>query len=300
MSKSPAFAHNMAQYQQRIEMQLEQCLPPLTQVPTQLHEAMRYASLSGGKRLRAMLVYFCGTSLGINNLALLDASACAVELIHAYSLIHDDLPAMDNSDLRRGKPTCHLAFDEATAILAGDALQALAFEILTTYGPPLPDTIRLQMTILLAKACGTSGMAGGQALDLQASQKVISLEELIHLHQLKTGALIECSAMLGTLAAQCAYPTHIKAIETYSHHVGLAFQIQDDILDIESDTHTLGKPQGIDSINQKNTFVSVLGLAGAREFLLSEHQKALTALTQAGLDMPDLIALAEFVVQRAY
>ncbi len=298
MTSTLPFTQHMQRYQERIEQQLALCLPAIEHSPMRLHQAMRYASLAGGKRLRALLVYFCGVSLGVTDFTRLDASACAVELIHAYSLIHDDLPAMDNSDLRRGKPTCHLAYDEATAILAGDALQALAFDVLTTYGAPLPDTTRLQMTIALAKACGTAGMAGGQALDLQASQQAITLPELIHLHQLKTGALIECSAMLGTLAAQCDVPASRTAIHTYAHHLGLAFQIQDDILDVSSDTATLGKPQGLDHLNQKTTFVSLLGLEGARQFLREEYQKTVAALDTLSISTSERRALATFVVER--
>jgi farnesyl diphosphate synthase len=296
-NKLDDFAVVMQGYQQRIENQLQQCLPSVNKLPQQLHEAMRYASLGGGKRLRALLVYLCGTTLGAS-LDQLDASACAVELIHAYSLIHDDLPAMDNSALRRGKPTCHIAFDEATAILAGDALQALAFEILNTYKSNLPAATQLQMTTCLAQACGTSGMAGGQALDLLSTNQPLTLDELIYLHRLKTGKLIEASAMLGALAAQTHNNVQLNAIQNYAHHLGLAFQIKDDILDVESDTATLGKPQGIDSTNQKNTFVTLLGLAGAHDFLHDEYHRATSALGATTLSTPLLQALASFVVYR--
>jgi farnesyl diphosphate synthase len=285
-------------YQQRIEQKLAACLVEEAESPEWLHQAMRYSSLGGGKRFRALLVYCCGHACGVSEDDLLDAGACAVELIHAYSLIHDDLPAMDNSDLRRGKPTCHLAFDEATAILAGDALQALAFEVLTTQTAALPAEKRLTMTIELAKACGTRGMAGGQALDLRSGQVNLTLTELIHLHHLKTGALIECSATIGALCANNLSPEKLQAIYSYAHHLGLAFQIKDDMLDVDGDTATLGKPKGIDDINQKTTFVSLLNYQGAQTFLLQEYEQAITALQKVNLVHPQLMNLAKFVINR--
>ncbi|MFN7098609.1 MAG: polyprenyl synthetase family protein, partial [Gammaproteobacteria bacterium] len=240
----------------------------------------------------------CGHACGMTDDAILDAGAGAVELIHAYSLIHDDLPAMDNSDLRRGKPTCHLAFDEATAILAGDALQALAFEILTTQTTSLPAEKRLAMTIELARACGTRGMAGGQALDLHSGLTNLTLDELIHLHRLKTGALIECSAIIGALCADTLSPGVLESIHAYARHLGLAFQIKDDMLDVDSDTETLGKPKGIDHVNQKTTFVSLLNYNGAKQFLLQEYDQAIQSLQKVDLLNPQLIALADFVINR--
>lgn len=285
-------------YQQRVEQQLSNVLTTSHDSPEWLLQAMRYSSLQGGKRFRALLLYSCGHACGVNDDALLDAGACAVELIHAYSLIHDDLPAMDNSNLRRGKPTCHLAFDEATAILAGDALQALAFEVLAAQPAILSTEKRLNMVIELAKACGTRGMAGGQALDLRSGQIDLTLDELIHLHRLKTGALIECSALIGALGVDTLPPTQLQAIHEYAKHLGLAFQIKDDMLDVASDTETLGKPKGIDHINQKTTFVSLLNYEGAETFLLHEYERAIQALQRADLMHAHLLDLAEFVVHR--
>lgn len=286
-------------YQRRVEEKLETYLIPSTISPSWLHESMRYSTLNGGKRFRALLVYACGQAVGVNDDNLLDAGACAVELIHAYSLIHDDLPAMDNSDLRRGKLTCHLAFDEATAILAGDALQALAFEVMLRSVSGLSIEQRLSMLTELVLACGTRGMAGGQALDLRSSGMNLSLPELIHLHQLKTGALIKASAVMGALAAKHLNPDKLSAIRIYAQHIGLAFQIKDDILDI-SDTTLLGKPAGLDRINQKNTFITLLGQAQAQNLLLEECDKAIAALEHANINTSRLVQLAEFVVQRQY
>ncbi|MEE9452156.1 MAG: farnesyl diphosphate synthase [Gammaproteobacteria bacterium] len=226
--KSPSFLPHL---QSHINNALDACLIKNDCAPQNLHQAMRYATLGGGKRIRPILVYLSGQALG-SSLEHLDAAACAVELIHSYSLIHDDLPAMDDDDLRRGQASCHKAFGEATAILAGDALQSLAFEILTQQN--LPDTIQLAMIKTLAKACGSLGMAGGQALDLAASSS-ITLGELENIHQLKTAALLKASVKLGALAAQCEENKFIDALEQCAWHLGLAFQIQDDLFDSQED-----------------------------------------------------------------
>ncbi|NNM58612.1 MAG: polyprenyl synthetase family protein [Legionellales bacterium] len=288
----------MPAYQQRIEQKLNNFLPIDPLSATALNQAMRYATLGGGKRFRALLVYCCGHAGSITNDDLLDKGACAVELIHAYSLIHDDLPAMDNSHLRRGKPTCHLAFDEAIAILAGDALQALAFELIANQSPLLSAEQTLSMVIELAQACGTRGMAGGQALDLRSGQVGLTLDELIHLHRLKTGALIECSARIGALYSTSLEDSQIQAIKQYAQHLGLAFQIKDDMLDIDGDPELLGKPTGIDNLNEKTTFVNLLTYSGAEQFLLSEIEKGIEALSQANLMYTELLDLGQFVVHR--
>lgn len=292
------FSSLMLRYQQRIEQKLSDCLPLDPLSATSLNRAMRYAALEGGKRFRALLVYCCGHAGAIQDDSLLDNGACAVELIHAYSLIHDDLPAMDNSDLRRGKPTCHLAFDEATAILAGDALQALAFELIAARSPTLSPERHLAMVVELAKACGTRGMAGGQALDLLSGKIDLSLDELINLHRLKTGALIECSARIGSLYSATLEETQLQAIKQYAQHLGLAFQIKDDMLDVDGDPELLGKPKGIDHLNEKTTFVNLLTYTGAQQFLVSEIEKGIEVLNQANLLNKELLDLANFTVDR--
>ena len=252
------------QLQDRIERVLSEVLPSEEQSPQRLHAAQRYSVLGGGKRLRPLLVYATGSYLSIP-LAMLDAPAAAVELIHAYSLVHDDLPAMDDDDLRRGRPTTHRAFDEATAILAGDALQVLAFSLLASTGPHAPsDAARLKMIQILADASGTAGMAGGQALDLAAVGRTLTLEELETMHRLKTGALIRASVLL---AASCATELPVglwEALDGYAQDIGLAFQIQDDILDVEGEVTALGKQTGADAARCKPTYPSLIGLETAK------------------------------------
>ncbi len=246
-----------------------------------LYDAIRYSVLNGGKRMRPLLVYATGEALG-HALDLLDAPAAAVELIHCYSLIHDDLPAMDNDDLRRGKPTCHKAFDEATAILAGDAIQALAFEVLADpILNPLPPGQKIKMISLLAQKSGMQGMAGGQALDLafEGNQSVVSLEHLRNIHLKKTGALIEAAVTLGALASEKEMgPSLIGELQKFARCIGLSFQIQDDILDIISTTEILGKSVGKDSAQQKATFPSRLGLETAKQYAITLHQEALETI----------------------
>lgn len=231
----------LRRFQERVERALEARLPSSAQAPQSLHEAMRYVTLGGGKRVRASLVYAAGAAVGASD-AELDVPASAVELIHAYSLVHDDLPCMDNDDLRRGKPTCHKAYDEATALLAGDALQSLAFEVLAS-DPTLTISAprRLRMLTLLAQAAGSPGMAGGQAIDLASGGKTLALAQLEDMHLRKTGALIRAAVLLGAYTREDVEPAKLKALEEYSHAIGLAFQITDDILDVEGHAETLEK-----------------------------------------------------------
>lgn len=249
-----------------METALDAALPRADASPQRLHAAMRHAALAGGKRMRPMLVYATGTAFGAVE-GELDAPACAVELIHAYSLVHDDLPSMDDDALRRGQPTVHVAFDEGTAILAGDALQSLAFELLA--GANSPAEIRIAMLQELATAAGVHGMCGGQALDLDATGSghgVLDLFALQHLHALKTGALLRASVRLGAIAAQVA-PDDRARLDVFADALGLAFQIRDDLLDVESDSATLGKTAGKDTAQAKATFPALIGIAASRERL---------------------------------
>jgi geranylgeranyl pyrophosphate synthase len=287
-------------YRARIEAVLDRALPIPDAGSQRLVEAMRYSALGGGKRLRPTLVYTAGVALGAS-LESLDDPAAAVELIHVYSLVHDDLPAMDDDDLRRGRPSCHRAFDEATAILAGDALQALAFEILA--GPAnLTDEEALRrhtMCRLLAHRIGTVGMAGGQAIDLESVGKRIDLAALQDMHRRKTGALIEASVLLGAVAAGVTSGPLYQALQDYSAAIGLAFQIQDDILDVTGTTDAIGKIAGADAALDKPTYTSLLGLEGARAAAAEQHQRALTAVAPLGAAGQELAKLADFVVGRA-
>ncbi|OOG54936.1 geranyl transferase [Rhodanobacter sp. B05] len=261
----------------RAEQALEHCLPSADHSPAELHLAMRYAVLGGGKRLRPLLVYAAAHALGEDGPAL-DAAACAVELIHAYSLVHDDLPAMDDDALRRGRPTCHVQFGEAMAILAGDALQALAFELLADDGAgTVAPAVRIAMLHTLGRACGAEGMAGGQALDLAAVGRPLSLLELEHMHACKTGALIRASVQLGALAAG-AGDGRLKALDDYASAVGLAFQVRDDILDVEGESAVIGKTSGKDAAASKPTFPSIIGLDASRARLAELTDAALDAL----------------------
>jgi geranylgeranyl pyrophosphate synthase len=284
--------------QQRAEAALDAALGPPDADVARLQEAMRYSVLSGGKRLRPVLVYMTGAALGAPAEAL-DAPAAAVELIHAYSLIHDDLPCMDDDDLRRGRPTCHKAFDEGTAMLAGDSLQALAFSVLA-HAPGLGDSARLAMLVTLADAIGTVGMAGGQAMDLAAEGRSLSAGELERMHRRKTGALIRASVELGAIAAGRVATAERSALRRYGEEIGLAFQIQDDILDVTSDTATLGKRAGADAALNKPTYPSILGLARATELAAGHRDRAIGALAGLGAAAEGpLEALARYVVDRA-
>ena len=285
-------------YQARIEAALESWLPPASRVPENLHEAMRYAVLGGGKRIRPVLVYASGEAFGVAPDAL-DGPACAVEMIHGYSLVHDDLPAMDNDDLRRGRPTCHRAFGEATAILAGDALQALAFHVLAADGKiGVSPEQRLRMIEILAAASGSLGMAGGQAIDLAAVGKSLNLEQLETMHRHKTGALIRASVELGALCCDGVDPAAFARVSQFAQCIGLAFQIHDDVLDIESDTATLGKPQGSDLAQNKPTYPQLLGLAGARDAARRLHDEAISALLPLDRRADALRSVANFIIGR--
>jgi len=287
-------------YAGRVEQALDHYLPSPNIEPIRLHAAMRYATLGGGKRIRAALVYATGEALGADADDL-DAAASAVELVHAFSLVHDDLPSMDDDDLRRGRPTCHRQFDEATALLAGDALQTLAFEVLTTDSTGT-DRVRsrLAMINILASASGSRGMAGGQALDIEATGQKLDLDQLINIHQLKTGALIHAAVSLGALAANVKDDEVNTGLNEYGRCIGLAFQIVDDILDITADTATLGKPQGSDIAANKATFPAIMGLQAARERANSLLDTALASLHPLGDNGRSLADLARFIVQRHY
>jgi farnesyl diphosphate synthase len=283
----------------RADEALAAALPDEAQPPTELHRAMRYAVLGGGKRLRPLLVYATGRAFGAP-IERLDSSAAAVEIIHAYSLVHDDLPAMDDDDLRRGRPTCHVAFGEAMAILAGDALQALAFEVLANDPLLATDAPRhLAMLRTLALACGSHGMAGGQAFDLAAVGKALDANELERMHVHKTGALIRASVRLGALAAGCSDDDVLAALEQYGHCIGLAFQIRDDLLDIEADTNQLGKTAGKDVAANKPTYPAILGIETSRAELAALTARALEALEPLGARAAALRDLARFVAARA-
>lgn len=288
----------LAQYRALAEAALERWLPSADAPPAALHQAMRYAVLGPGKRVRPVLVYATGEALGMS-VSRLDSSAVAVELIHAYSLVHDDLPAMDDDDLRRGRPTCHRAFDEATAILAGDSLQALAFEVLAT--DPAFDAVptrRVEMLTELAQASGSRGMAGGQAIDLAAVGRRISLPELETMHLFKTGALIRASIRLAYLAGERRDADQLDALDRYARAIGLAFQVQDDILDVEGETAVIGKPQGSDQDRDKPTYPNLLGLEGAKATAQRLCDEAVAALAGFDTGADTLRALAEYIVRR--
>lgn len=284
----------------RADDALARALPAADLAPVELHRAMRYAVLGGGKRLRPLLVYAAGHALGCDG-GILDAPACAVEIIHAYSLVHDDLPAMDDDDLRRGRPTCHIAFGEAMAILAGDALQALAFEILSTPHTADDDaSARIAMLRTLGAACGAEGMAGGQAFDLSAVGMTLSLEELERMHAYKTGALIRASVRLGALAAGCQDDAVLDRLDRYGHAVGLAFQVRDDILDIEGESAIIGKTAGKDAAADKPTFPSIIGLDASRTRLIALVDDALEAIAPLGPGSEWLAELARYSAHRGH
>jgi farnesyl diphosphate synthase/geranylgeranyl diphosphate synthase type II len=283
--------------QQRIAAALETTLPTVAEPASRLKQAMRYSALNGGKRVRATLVYAAAQAIAGTVPASTDSLACAVELIHAYSLVHDDLPAMDDDALRRGQPTCHIAFDEATAILAGDALQTMAFECLATVD--LPAEIRCQLILTLAQASGAAGMVGGQDMDLAAENRQIALVELESLHRHKTGALICGSVRMGALSVG-ANSEQLAALDQYAAAIGLAFQVQDDILDIESSTEELGKQQGADIALNKSTYPSLLGLENARQRAQQLCNDAIQALTIFDQQAEPLRGLARYIVQRKH
>jgi len=265
-----------------------------------LSQAMAYSAVRGGKRVRAALVYGTARACGVDH-ASLDPLAAAVEAMHAYSLIHDDLPAMDDDALRRGQPSCHIAFDEATAILAGDALQALAFELLASaQGPHMSAQQCLAMVICLAQAAGAEGMVAGQMLDMAAAHDAVSLAQLERLHSLKTGALIVASIEIGALAQGQVSDAQRLNLRSYGQAIGLAFQVQDDILDIEGETATLGKAQGSDLMNDKSTYPALLGMTAAKQRLLELHQQAQESVAEFGAAAQPLVWLADFIVTRKH
>lgn len=280
-----------------VDAELDRCIDQ-SAASDRLQEAMRYSVLGGGKRIRPALCLAAARSLGQNDNRTL-APACAVELIHAYSLIHDDLPAMDDDELRRGRPTTHIAFDEATAILAGDALQALAFGLLAN-GAGLDSEARLAMVQELARAAGHNGMVGGQAIDLESVGKSLTLAQLETMHRHKTGALIEASVRMGALSAGRVGTPELEALTTYARVLGLAFQVQDDLLDIEGSTDVIGKPQGSDVARDKPTYPALLGLEGARQHLAELLATAKASLETFGPEADPLRAMADYVVARTH
>jgi geranylgeranyl pyrophosphate synthase len=290
-------AARLASYQERIEKVLARTLELPDCGTDRLREAMRYSALGGGKRLRPILVYVTGESLGAP-LERLDPAAAAVELIHVYSLVHDDLPAMDDDDLRRGRPTCHRAFDEATAMLAGDAMQALAFGVLASERSGLPADARLEMMRLLAGAAGTAGMAGGQAIDLESVGHDLTAAAVENMHLRKTGALIQASVLIGAVASGLGPGPELDALRRYGADIGLAFQIQDDILDVEGDPALLGKATGADSARRKPTYPSTAGMEAARRRAAELHTRAIATLPPLGPRGSTLADLAHYMVHR--
>ncbi|MBR9727320.1 (2E,6E)-farnesyl diphosphate synthase [Shewanella intestini] len=293
---TPTLFESITNYQQRVDAILAKKIDALDDSATQLKAAMRHGALIGGKRIRPFLVYSVGEMLGVP-LEKLDQAAVAIECIHAYSLIHDDLPAMDDDALRRGKPTVHVAFDDATAILAGDALQTLAFESISDPSSPLCATQQLQMVTALAKAAGYQGMCGGQAIDLSATDQRIELARLTELHNKKTGALISCAIELALIAAQANNETKV-ALTQYGQALGLAFQVQDDILDITASTEEIGKPQGSDEQSNKSTFPKLMGLQGAIECANQLIEDALSALTNLPYNSQLIEKFARYIIER--
>jgi geranylgeranyl diphosphate synthase type II len=299
---SEDFSQFVADCRQRVDSALQQLLPAIQLPGERLRDAMRYSLFNGGKRVRPILVYASGFAvsdkLSAEQQSSLDLVACAVESIHAYSLVHDDLPAMDDDDLRRGKPTCHIAFDEATAILAGDALQTHAFELLSQ-AAYLTDSCKLALLQHLARASGVHGMVLGQAIDLAAVNQQLDLAQLENMHRHKTGALIRASVAMGAITGG-ANTLQLRALDTYASAIGLAFQVQDDILDVTTDTQTLGKQQGADVARNKPTYVALLGLDQARAKARELHQQALEALKDFDQRAEPLRALSAYIIERSH
>lgn len=288
----------MLKHQSQIEFVLEKRLQQgLKPGSARLFEAMRYATLGGGKRLRALLVYATGQAMGAKQPAM-DVAAAAAEMIHAYSLVHDDMPMMDDDDLRRGRPTCHKAYDEATALLVGDALQTQAFE--TLCDETLTDKQQSRMIKTLSHASGAAGMAGGQAIDLESVGKKLDIDALQAMHKLKTGALIRASVLMGALSAEQYDETILEHLDRYADCIGLAFQVQDDVLDVITDTETLGKTQGADIALNKPTYPALLGLEKAQQKAVALIEKALTHLDACPFNSEVLAELAQFVVKRSH
>ena len=293
------FADWMRLRQERMEAVLEGLLPAPNLVPSSLHEAMRYAVLGGGKRVRPLLAFAAGEAAGAQ-VQPVERAAAAVELIHAYSLVHDDLPCMDDDVLRRGKPTCHVAFGEATALLVGDALQSLAFQVLAEQRIAPTPAAQLAMVRTLAAAAGSRGMAGGQAIDLASTGRELTLTELEHMHIHKTGELIRAAVLLGAGCGSDLGPERSARLDRFAKAAGLAFQVVDDLLDAQADTSTLGKTAGKDARQNKPTYVSVLGVPRAREFAHELRTGALGALEPFGAEAGRLRALIDFIVLRGH
>jgi len=285
--------------QERTEAALARCLPATTLAPERLHEAMRYVSLGGGKRIRPLLAFAAGEAVGAAA-EKIEPAACAVELIHIYSLTHDDLPCMDDDDLRRGKPTCHVHYDEATALLVGDALQSLAFEVLATPGLFADAAVQVEMLHLLAHAAGSRGMCGGQAVDLASTGKQLELAELEFMHIHKTGALIRAAVLLGALAAGRLDAEARARLEHYAKCIGLAFQVMDDVLDAEASTATLGKTAGKDAAQGKATYLTLMPARDARAYARELVDDAVAAAGHFGPRGERLADIARFIVERSY
>jgi farnesyl diphosphate synthase len=296
MSATGAFDDWMKTVQAHVETALEAFLPASGVVPHKLHGAMRYTALGGGKRVRPLLVFAAGALTGADTRAL-ERAAAAVEMIHVYSLVHDDMPCMDDDDLRRGKPTVHVAYDDATALLVGDALQAQAFSVLAE-GDGVPAARQLAMVRLLAQAAGSGGMCGGQAIDLDSVGMSLTLEQLERMHQLKTGALLRAAVVLGALAGKDLSAQELAALDAYSSAIGLAFQVVDDVLDATADSATLGKTAGKDAASNKPTYVSILGLEPSRILAEKLRNDAHQALEPFGEQARRLRDIADLIVQR--
>jgi farnesyl diphosphate synthase len=288
-----------ADMQVRMENVLEINMPLATVSPMRLHEAMRYSTLGGGKRVRALLAYAAGDFCGAE-LEKIDTPAASVEIIHAFSLVHDDLPCMDDDDLRRGKPTTHKQYGDAMALLVGDALQSLAFQLISQDKSLKNATQKLQMLHILALASGSRGMAGGQAIDIESIGIPLTHAELEHMHIQKTGALIRAAALLGAYSADKPSEDKVKAVDHFAKSIGLAFQVVDDILDAEADSKTLGKTAGKDKLNNKSTYVTILGLSAAKHLASELHANAMAALSFYGREADLLRHLANFITQRSF
>jgi farnesyl diphosphate synthase len=299
MHQAPDFAAWSRDIQARTEAALAALLPAADIAPCRLHAAMRYAVLGGGKRIRPMLAFAAGEAVGAAPERLMTV-ACAVELIHVYSLTHDDLPCMDDDDLRRGKPTCHREYDEATALLVGDALQSLAFEALARPGLHPHAGVQIEMLHLLARASGSRGMAGGQAVDLESTGKALELAELEFMHIHKTGALIRAAVLLGALAGDRLDPEAREALERYAKAIGLAFQVMDDVLDAEGHTATLGKTAGKDAAQGKATYLTLMSAREARDYARELTATALDAIAPLDARGGRLAGIARFVVERSF
>ena len=299
-ARRAAFAAQLELWQAQMERALAARLPAADAEPTRLHEAMRYCVLAGGKRVRPMLLFSTARAAGLHETQV-EAAACAIELIHCYSLVHDDLPAMDDDDLRRGRPTCHKAFDEATAVLVGDALQPLAFQLLARdEALPAGASIRLKLIELLAEASGTRGMAGGQAMDVAVQGQQPSISQVEAMYARKTGALIRASVLMGAACAPALAPQLGDALAAFAAPIGLAFQIQDDLLDVLADTATLGKPSQADRSRGQPTYPAVLGVPASRERIERLHAQALAALQPFGPSADSLRSLADWLLVRSY